>query len=97
MVLCDTPAGLGIEDAERVRAAADYYPSLMALVTYYLRFLPTFIEMKKRIDEGMIGDVNIIEMRVHCGLQLDVPFNWFHDLRIGDWECSRKSRDCCVR
>lgn len=83
MVLCDSPAGLGFADAKRVLDAAQYYPSLMSLITYYLRFLPTFIEMKKRISEGYVGDVQVIEVRVHCGLSIDNQFNWFHDHRIG--------------
>ena len=82
-VLCERPAGLNCEDTERMLTAAKYYPSLVSLITYYLRFLPTFCEMKKKINEGFIGDLSIVEIRVHCGLSLNSTFNWSHDSRMG--------------
>lgn len=82
-VLCERPAGLNCEDTQRMLTAAKYYPSLISLITYYLRFLPTFCEMKKKIEDGFIGDLSIIEIRVHCGLSLSPSFNWSHDSRMG--------------
>lgn len=81
-VLCDHHAGLKYSDTERMIDAARYYPSLMSLITYYLRFLPTFLEMKRHIESGYIGETQIIEMRVYCGLSLDIHYNWFHDRRM---------------
>ena len=82
-VLCSRPAGLNCEDTERMLQAAKYYPSLMSIITFYLRFLPTFCEMKKLVDSGTIGDLRIIEIRVHCNMNLELHYGWFHDGRTG--------------
>ncbi|XP_076809995.1 glucose-fructose oxidoreductase domain-containing protein 1-like [Clavelina lepadiformis] len=82
-VLCEKPAGLGMADTKRMLNAAHYYPSLMSVMTYNLRFLPTFQKMKQCVDEGYIGDVMMIEVRVHCGFSLNTHFDWYHDERMG--------------
>nr|CAB3248893.1 glucose-fructose oxidoreductase domain-containing protein 1 [Phallusia mammillata] len=82
-VVCERPGGLGFEDTLRMLNAAKYYPSLMSLMTYNLRFLPTFQKMRQQILEGYIGDILIIEVRVHSGVMLDQHYNWLHDGRMG--------------
>ena len=82
-VLCERPAGLSCEDTDRMLSAAKYYPSLMSLITYYLRFLPTVCEMKKRIADNYIGDMTIVEIRVRCNLSIEVNYGWPHDSRMG--------------
>jgi len=82
-VLCERPAGLGFDDTLRMLNAAKYYPSLMSLMTYHLRFLPTFTEMKKRISSDYIGKILVIEVRVHSGVSLDLHYDWSHDSRMG--------------
>jgi len=82
-VLCERPAGLSCEDTDRMLTAAKYYPSLMSLITYYLRFLPTVCELKKQIAENYIGDMTIVEIRVRCNLSFDVNYGWPHDSRMG--------------
>ena len=44
MVICDSPAGLNFKDAKSVLDAAQYYPSLLSLISFYFRFLPTFMD-----------------------------------------------------
>ena len=38
--------------------------------------------MKNHIENGYIGNIQVIEMRVYCGLSLDIHYNWFHDGRM---------------
>ena len=82
-VLCERPAGLSCEDTDKMLKAAKYYPSLISIINYYLRFLPTFSEMKKCINGGYVGEIKIIEIRVHCNISLDPNYSWSHDSRMG--------------
>ena len=54
-VICGTPSGPGQLEALRMVRAAEYYPSLMSLVSHGLRFLPCFVKMKQLINDGYIG------------------------------------------
>lgn len=56
-VVCERPMGLGQVDALKMVRGSQYYPSLISLVNYSLRFLPAFIEMKRRINEEYLGPV----------------------------------------
>jgi predicted dehydrogenase len=58
-VLCGAPAGPSQIDALRMVKAAHYYPKLMSLVVFGLRFLPTIAKMKQFIDKDYIGDISI--------------------------------------
>ncbi|XP_002124667.2 glucose-fructose oxidoreductase domain-containing protein 1 [Ciona intestinalis] len=82
-VLCERPAGLDQDDTMRMLKAALYYPSLMSLMTYHLRFLPTFLEMKQQVGDGGIGELLVVEVRVHSGVSLNINYNWSHDSRMG--------------
>lgn len=50
-VVCDKPMGLGQADALKMVRGSQYYPSLISLVNYSLRFLPAFVHMKRMLDE----------------------------------------------
>ena len=63
--------------------AAEYYPSLMSLMCSGLRFLPCFTKMKTMLDNGMIGNVLVCEVRVHCGSLLKDSFDWLCDSFMG--------------
>ena len=82
-MLCERPAGLSCEDTDRMLTKAKYYPSLMSIIAYYLRFLPTVCELKKQIAEKYIGDMTIIEIKVRCSLSFDANYGWSHDSRMG--------------
>nr|XP_002124667.1 glucose-fructose oxidoreductase domain-containing protein 1 [Ciona intestinalis] len=82
-VLCERPAGLDQDDTTRMLKAALYYPSLMSLMTYHLRFLPTFMEMKQQVGDGNIGELLVVEVRVHSGVSLNINYNWSHDSKMG--------------
>lgn len=50
-VVCDKPMGLGQADALKMVRGSQYYPSLISLVNYSLRFLPAFVQMKRMLNE----------------------------------------------
>lgn len=56
-VVCERPMGLGQEDALKMVRGSQYYPSLISLVNYSLRFLPAFIEMKRLLNEEWTGPI----------------------------------------
>nr|XP_039255322.1 glucose-fructose oxidoreductase domain-containing protein 1-like [Styela clava] len=82
-VLCERPAGLGYSDTARMINAARYYPSLMSLLGYNLRFLPTFQKMRRLISERFLEDILVFEVRVHCGIIFNENYSWSNDERMG--------------
>lgn len=61
-VVCDKPMGLGQADALKMVRGSQYYPSLISLVNYSLRFLPAFVQMKRILHEEYIGPVKDISL-----------------------------------
>lgn len=55
----------------------------MSLMTYHMRFLPTFRSMRALVAERYIGDVLVLEVRVHCNLSQSTRYDWSHDDRMG--------------
>lgn len=82
-VLCDRPAGLCQSSVLKMVNAAQYYPSLISIMSHGLRFLPAFIQAKKLIEQYYIGEVNVCEARIHCGPLFDHHFNWMCDEHMG--------------
>lgn len=82
-VICGTPAGPGQIDALRMVFGARYYPSLMSLMCYGLRFLPAFSKMRNLISDGYIGDFLACEVRVHCGSMVKDEYDWMCDELMG--------------
>lgn len=75
-VLCDRPAGLCQLEVLKMVHAAQYYPSLISVISHGLRFLPAFVHMKRQIDSGYVGTVNVCDVRVHCGSMIGHQFDW---------------------
>ncbi|XP_013411815.1 glucose-fructose oxidoreductase domain-containing protein 2 [Lingula anatina] len=82
-VLCCPPAGLSQLQTYKMVTAACYYPSLMAIVGYGLRFLPALQKARQYIDEGSIGAVTVIEARVQCGSLLNEKYDWMCEEGMG--------------
>lgn len=85
-VVCDRPMGLGQPDALKMVRAAQYYPSLISLVNYSLRFLPAFLHLKNNINDGYIGpknEIHLINVRVEIGSLLHDKFDWLCDATMG--------------
>ncbi|MCL4120714.1 UNVERIFIED_CONTAM: hypothetical protein GTU68_036327 [Idotea baltica] len=56
--------------------AAQYYPTLISVISHGLRFLPAFIHMKRHLSAGYIGKINICDARVQCGSMIGSHFDW---------------------
>ena len=82
-VLCDAPAGLNRQEAERMVSAARYYPKLMSLLKHELRLVPAFVKMKKLLEEGFCGEPLICECRVEMGPLLSEQYDWLCDEGMG--------------
>lgn len=61
-VVCDKPMGLGQADALKMVRGSQYYPSLISLVNYSLRFLPAFVHMKRMLNEEYVGPMKDISL-----------------------------------
>ena len=66
-VLCDKPGGLDQSDTLKMVNAAQYYPSLISVMAYSLRFLPSFQYVRNVISDQTIGDVIVCDIHVQLG------------------------------
>lgn len=82
-VLCEAPAGLSRQEAERMVSAARYYPKLLSLIKHELRLVPAFVKMKQLLDEGFCGEPLICECRVEMGSLLSGQYTWLCDQAMG--------------
>lgn len=77
------PGGLCQNESLRMVQAAQYYPSLLAVLTHGLRFLPNFMVMRRAIQEGYIGDVTVCDVRINCASLIDNNYSWTCDSTMG--------------
>lgn len=82
-VLCDRPTGLCQAEVLKMVRAAQYYPSLISIVGHELRFLPAFVQMRKSVQEGYVGDITVCDVRVQCGDVISEEYNWTCDEVMG--------------
>ena len=83
-VLCHAPGGLDQAECVRMVQAGQYYPSLMAVLGYSLRFHPAIVSMRDRVTEGWVGEnINLVDIRVTCGSLLDADYSWMCDAGMG--------------
>jgi len=82
-VVCDRPGGLNQTEGLRMVRAAAYYPSLLAILAYSLRFLPNMSLLKKLIHEKHIGQIKLCDIRILCGSLLDRNYSWQCDSTMG--------------
>ena len=59
-VLCEKPLGVNTDDAKRLVDAAENYPQLKVMEAFMYRFHPQWIEAKRLVDEGRIGELRSI-------------------------------------
>ncbi|XP_055315675.1 glucose-fructose oxidoreductase domain-containing protein 2 [Sitodiplosis mosellana] len=84
-VVCER-MGLGQVDALKMVRGSQYYPSLISLVNYSLRFLPAFVDMKRRLHEEYLGPikyVSLIDVRVQIRSLLSDKYDWLCDATMG--------------
>jgi len=82
-VVCDKPGGLCQNESLRMVQAAQYYPSLLAVLAHGLRFLPNFMVMRRAIQDGYIGDVTLCDVRINCASLIDTAYSWSCDSTMG--------------
>jgi len=83
-VLCGVPGGLSQGECLRMVQAAQYYPTLMAVLAYSLRFLPNMVLMKDMISSNYLGEtVTLVEARISCASLLDTKYTWCCDSGMG--------------
>lgn len=73
------PIGIGISDAEKMVHASEYYPKLISMVNCPLRYLPAYVNLKKAINENLIGDIHLIDINVKVSVTNHDSFEWIHD------------------
>lgn len=82
-VVCDRPGGLNQTESLRMVRAAAYYPTLLAMLAYSLRFLPNMSLLKRLLKENYIGEITLCDIRIMCGSMLEQNYSWLCDSRMG--------------
>lgn len=83
-VLCGVPGGLDQAECVRMVQAAQYYPSLMAVLAYGQRFLPCMGTLRRHLIEGYLGEtVSLVDVRIDCGSILEDRYSWCCDSGMG--------------
>ena len=83
-VLSGVPGGLNQGECLRMVQAAQYYPSLMAVLAYSLRFLPSIVTMRDMVTRGYLGEsVTLVDVRISCASLLDTKYTWSCDSGMG--------------
>ncbi|XP_031425617.1 glucose-fructose oxidoreductase domain-containing protein 2 [Clupea harengus] len=70
-------------DALQMVAAARYYPQLLSIMANALRFLPAFVLMRRLIEEGYCGALQVCEARVYGGSLLSQSYGWAWEELMG--------------
>lgn len=60
-VLCEKPLGLSVKDVQPLLAAAAARPELVVMEAFMYRYHPQWIQVKRLIDQGVLGEVNAVE------------------------------------
>jgi predicted dehydrogenase len=60
-VLCEKPIGLSAAEGERLLEAARSHPELKVMEAFMYRFHPQWLELKRIVDEGGIGELRTIQ------------------------------------
>ena len=63
--------------------AAQYYPSLISVISHGLRFLPAFTALQERVAAGQLGALAVCDVRVHCGSMIGSQFDWMCSQLMG--------------
>ena len=65
-MFCDWPSCLTIKELNKMCEASSYYPSLISIYAFPLRFLPQFKLMRNLIlEQNYIGDINLINVNIN--------------------------------
>lgn len=59
-VLCEKPVALSAEEAQLLLDTANKYPGIKVMEAFMYRFQPRWQELKRMVDEGVIGELKAI-------------------------------------
>ena len=94
-VYVEKPVTRNAEEARQIAEAVKNHPNQKLTVAHYRRAVPMFLKVKQLLDEGLVGDVRTVQIRMwqarKPALVADVATNWrvqpelsgggyFHDL-----------------
>lgn len=60
-VLCEKPLALSSQEAQKLLEAAEQKPHLKVMEAFMYRFHPQWVEAKKLVDDGAIGELKTIQ------------------------------------
>lgn len=63
-------------DSFKMVTAARYYPQLLSIMGNTLRFLPAFVAMRRLLEEGYVGEIQVCDVRVYGPSLLDQSYGW---------------------
>lgn len=78
-VICEPPLGITIGENAAIMEQALYYPSLMVLPTFGMRYLSGIRLLRSLLKEGFIGNLQSVSVELHCGaedLLENLPYSW---------------------
>ena len=81
-VMCEKPLALTREDIDAIVAAVKAHPECKFMIGQICRFTPAFVEAKKYIDDGTIGELYFVESEyAHDYVRMfeKDPKNWRSD------------------
>jgi len=83
------PAGISQSETLRMVQAAQYYPSLISIAVYGLRFLPAFVKAKDMLsqldDNNRIGQITLCDVRINSPnlIGSNETYSWACDDHMG--------------
>ena len=81
-IMCEKPLALTREDIEAMVKAVEAHPECKFMIGQICRFTPAFVQAKKYIDEGKVGDLYYVESEYAHDYQHMFeanPTNWRSD------------------
>ena len=80
-VLCEKPFAMDVEEARKMKAAADHTP-VVAMVDFEFRLLPGRAYVTDLVNQGYLGEVRMADFVAHFGYRPepgDRPFDWWSE------------------
>ncbi|MEM7735336.1 MAG: Gfo/Idh/MocA family oxidoreductase [Deinococcota bacterium] len=84
-LLCEKPLTLTTAEAAVMRKLQQDYPDQLTLVDHELRFVPVRLKAKELLEQGVLGRILTITIRIARDLRMDPtkPWNWWSDASQG--------------
>ena len=82
----NSPAGINQSETLRKVKAAAYYPSLISMVVYGLRFLPSVVRLRRALlDQDLIGRWTVCDVQLTCRSLVgdNEAYSWACDPHMG--------------